>query len=77
MKASIDMGSLVIVAVLILVGVAMIADITAQSGVGDESAPLNGTFGSISTMLNGGMGMAAIAVFILSFTIVLRIFDYF
>jgi hypothetical protein len=77
MTASINMGSFVIVAVMILAGVAMISDITSQSGIEASSAPLNGAFTTISTLLNSGLGLAAIAVFILGGMIVLKVFDYF
>ncbi len=72
MKASRAMGSFAIVAMLLLIGVAMISDITSQSGIENEAAPLHST-SSIATMLGSGLGMAVIAVFILGFAIVLNV----
>lgn len=76
MSASINMGGFVMVAVILLIGVAVIANITSQSNVTSEAAPMHNTFGSIATMLNGGLGMFAIGVVILGFMIVLKVFDY-
>jgi hypothetical protein len=76
MNSSRDIFSFAVVGIMIVGGIMMLSSVVDIGGIANTTAPLHSTFTTMASLLNSGIGLAAIGVIALGAGIVLKVFDY-